>query len=83
MAFVTQECTPNRSLEIPEKTVMKQHLKRDINKLLHDLDPRERRILFLRYGLGGHSMRLYEVGKIFDVSKEWIRRMEKRALSML
>ncbi|CAO2818015.1 unnamed protein product [Amaranthus hypochondriacus] len=77
------ECTPDTSIEVPERTVMKQHMRNDIYRLLQELDPKERRILILRYGLEGHCMSLHEVGKIFDVSKEWIRRMEKRALTKL
>ncbi|XP_021739089.1 RNA polymerase sigma factor sigC-like [Chenopodium quinoa] len=77
------ECTPDTSLEMPEKTVMKQHMKNDVHKLLKELDPKERRVLILRYGLEGHCMSLHEVGKIFNVSKEWIRKMEKRAFNKL
>lgn len=83
MELMTQECTPDTSIEVPERTVMKQHMRNDIYRLLQELDPKERRILILRYGLEGHCMSLHEVGKIFDVSKEWIRRMEKRALTKL
>lgn len=77
------ECTPDTSLDMPGNTVMKQHMRNDIHKLLQDLDPKERRVLILRYGLEGHCLSLHEVGKIFHVSKEWIRKMEKRALTKL
>ncbi|KNA19660.1 hypothetical protein SOVF_059470 [Spinacia oleracea] len=77
------ECTPDTALEMPEKTVMKQHMRNDVHKLLQELDPKERRVLIHRYGLEGHCMSLHEVGKVFDVSKEWIRKMEKRALTKL
>lgn len=77
------ECTLDTTIEIPEKTVMREHMRNDINKLLKELDPKERRVLVLRYGFEGHCMSLHEIGKIFDVSKEWIRRMEKKALTKL
>lgn len=81
--MIFQECTPDTALEMPEKTVMKQHMRNDVHKLLQELDPKERRVLIHRYGLEGHCMSLHEVGKVFDVSKEWIRKMEKRALTKL
>lgn len=77
------ECTADTSLEMAEKRVMREHRRNDIDKLLNELDPKERRVLILRFGFGGHCMSLHEVGKIFNVSKEWIRRMEKKALTKL
>ncbi|XP_074276466.1 RNA polymerase sigma factor sigC isoform X2 [Silene latifolia] len=77
------ECTSDTTIEIPEKTVMKQQMRNNIMKLLDELDPKERRILVLRYGFGSHCMSLHEIGKIFEVSKEWIRKIEKKAFSKL
>ncbi|KAL9226862.1 hypothetical protein vseg_002625 [Gypsophila vaccaria] len=77
------ECTADTTIEMPQITLMKQHMKSDIDKLLDDLDPKEKRLLVLRYGFGSHCMSLHEIGKIFNVSKEWIRRMEKKALTKL
>lgn len=48
------------------------------------LTDRERQILKLRYGLDDHQPRtLGEVGKIFSLSKEGIRKLQKRALKEL
>ncbi|KAK9683837.1 hypothetical protein RND81_10G167900 [Saponaria officinalis] len=77
------ECTADTTIEMPQKTLMKQQMKSEIEKLLDNLDPKERRVLVLRYGFGSHCMSLHEIGKIFNVSKEWIRKMEKKAMTKL
>jgi RNA polymerase primary sigma factor len=45
------------------------------------LDPRERRILELRFGLGNEDEHtLEEVGQVFKLSRERIRQIEQKAL---
>jgi RNA polymerase primary sigma factor len=58
------------------------------NEALHDalenLSYRERRVLELRYGLGGeHPRTLNEVGRTFNVTRERIRQIENHSLSKL
>ncbi|GAB4837155.1 hypothetical protein Ancab_002066 [Ancistrocladus abbreviatus] len=78
------ECTPDTSIETPERVITRKNMKSKMIKLLNGLDPKERQVLVLRYGLGGHQQKsLDEIGKLFRVSKEWIRRMERRALTKL
>ncbi|MBP1633048.1 MAG: polymerase, sigma 70 subunit, RpoD subfamily [Acidobacteria bacterium] len=48
------------------------------------LDPRERDVIILRYGLDGTTPRtLSDVGKHFDLTRERIRQIEGRALAKL
>jgi RNA polymerase primary sigma factor len=48
------------------------------------LDPRERDVIVLRYGLDGSTPRtLSDVGKHFDLTRERIRQIEGRALAKL
>ena len=48
------------------------------------IDPRERRVIALRYGLGnGHAMSLRDVGKIMGLSGERVRLIEREALRKL
>ncbi|HXF57389.1 MAG TPA: sigma-70 family RNA polymerase sigma factor [Actinomycetota bacterium] len=48
------------------------------------LDPRERKVIALRYGLGnGHPMSLRDVGKIMGLSGERVRLIEREALRKL
>jgi RNA polymerase primary sigma factor len=52
--------------------------------LLSNLQPREEKILCLRFGLYGRQPQtLQRIGKIFNVSKERIRQIEKEALAKL
>ncbi|KAH0989883.1 hypothetical protein GBA52_001366 [Prunus armeniaca] len=78
------EFTPDTSLKSPEETVMRQHMKKDIHDLLKGLNLRERQVLVLRYGLNNYDPKsLEEIGRLFHVSKEWIRKIEKKALMKL
>lgn len=53
-------------------------------ELLSSLQPREEKILRLRFGLDGHPAETLEkIGKTFNVSKERIRQIEKKALRKL
>jgi RNA polymerase primary sigma factor len=55
-----------------------------LSAALNNLSFRERRVLELRYGLGGEQPRtLDEVGRTFNVTRERIRQIENRSLSKL
>jgi len=55
-----------------------------LNELLQQLDPRERMILFMRYGLDGHPPRtLNEVSRTIGRTRERVRQIQKRALKKL
>ncbi len=51
---------------------------------LANLSYRERRVLELRYGLGGeHTRTLDEVGRAFNVTRERVRQIENQSLKKL
>ncbi|XP_062101354.1 RNA polymerase sigma factor sigC [Humulus lupulus] len=78
------EFMADMSITTPEETVMRQHMRKDIHNLLAGLDSRERQVLILRYGFNNYQPKsLEEIGKLFRVSKEWIRKIEKKALTKL
>ncbi|OMO66884.1 RNA polymerase sigma-70 [Corchorus capsularis] len=78
------EFIPDLSIRSPEKTVMRQHMEKDIYDLLNGLDARERQVMVLRFGLKGSPPRsLEEIGRLFHVSKEWIRRIERKAMTKM
>jgi RNA polymerase primary sigma factor len=55
-----------------------------LREALENLTYRERRVLELRYGLGGeHPRTLDQVGRTFNVTRERIRQIEKHALTKL
>jgi RNA polymerase primary sigma factor len=56
----------------------------DLRTLLDYLNPREREILSLRFGLqGDQPLTLDEVGRMFNVTRERIRQIEAKALTKL
>jgi len=79
-----QELLPDATIESPEDAVMKQHMRKDVHDLLKGLNLRERKILTLRFGLNDNQPRsLQDIGTLFKVSKERIRKIEKKALTKL
>jgi RNA polymerase primary sigma factor len=67
-----------------EDEIVRASLKRTINDMLEELEPREIEIINLRYGLNEMEEKtLEELGKKFGVSRERIRQIETRALEKL
>ncbi len=53
-------------------------------KIFEVLDPRERRIIALRYGLaGGAPLTQREVSRLENISRSYVSRIEKRAIDKL
>ena len=68
----------------PEDFLLDVALKDDINTVLSTLSDREREIIELRFGLVGKiPMSLKEIGEIYNLTKERIRQIEKKALERL
>ncbi len=58
--------------------------KEALRDALQNLSYRERRVLELRYGIGGkHPRTLEELGRTFNVTRERIRQIESRSLKKL
>jgi RNA polymerase primary sigma factor len=76
---IEDENTPDLT-ELSDRRMLKELLA----TLLGELDPREARIVSLRYGLGDGQMRtLKEVADVFGLSRERIRQLERAALFKL
>ncbi len=61
-----------------------QQLQEQIDQALNVLNPRERIIIEMRYGLkDGHSLSLDEVSSVFHLTRERIRQIEVKALRKL
>ena len=59
-------------------------LREEIDSMLQGLNPREREVIILRFGMEtGHPLTLEEVGKRFNVTRERIRQIETAALRKL
>ena len=67
--------------EDPFATLRDKDLREEVGDLLDVLDPRERKIISFRFGLGGGKERtLEEVGHKFGVTRERIRQLQNIAL---
>ncbi|WP_320130912.1 sigma-70 family RNA polymerase sigma factor [uncultured Sphaerochaeta sp.] len=68
----------------PEDFLLEGSLKEDISSVLSTLSDKERDIIELRYGLEGKApMSLKEIGELYNLTKERIRQIEKKALERL
>jgi RNA polymerase primary sigma factor len=70
--------------ESPYERAVEILTKEALRETLENLSYRERRVLELRYGLGGeHPRTLDEVGRTFNVTRERIRQIENQSLKKL
>jgi RNA polymerase primary sigma factor len=71
-------------LASPVEATLQQDRSARLQQLLEVLTPRERRIIMLRFGLGGEGEHtLEQIGKQFDLSRERIRQIEQVAMEKL
>ncbi|KAI3474630.1 hypothetical protein Pfo_029812 [Paulownia fortunei] len=79
-----QEITADTTIEVPDVGVAKQLMRQHVRNLLSVLNPRERKIIRLRFGIeDGKQKSLSEIGAGFGLSKERVRQLESRALYKL
>ncbi|MDD5492663.1 MAG: RNA polymerase sigma factor RpoD [bacterium] len=68
----------------PVNSAIRIMRRKEIEKILNTLTPKEGKIIKLRFGIGdGYPRTLEEVGKIFNVTRERIRQIESKALRKL
>lgn len=68
----------------PEALMIERSLKEDINEVLTTLTEKEAEIIQFRFGLNGRSpLSLKEIGDRYQLTKERIRQIEKKALRRL
>ena len=76
--------SPTRTPRCPTKLQTQRSRQELLTNTLGTLSHRERRVLELRYGLGGEQPRtLDEVSRAFNVTRERIRQIENRCLQKL
>ena len=74
----------NARYESPGTSMEADDERRILMNRMERLDNRERSILALRYGLEGESpLTLKEIGRRLGVTREWVRKIELRALRKL
>ena len=87
MTAETNRWTPEEAIdgcEQPGSEMEWEDEKRALLRRLDRLDDRERTILALRYGLEGATpLTLKEIGRRLGVTREWVRKIELRAVRKL
>jgi RNA polymerase primary sigma factor len=79
-----EEFIEDEQHEAPEQYAMNRALKQDIEGVLDTLDQKEAAIIRFRYGLGDCvPLSLKELGDRFNLTKERIRQIEKKAIKRL
>ena len=74
----------NQESESPYESVQNRELAKRVEEVLSTLTEREEKIIRLRFGIGESAeYTLEEIGKRFNVSRERIRQIEKKALIRL
>jgi RNA polymerase sigma factor (sigma-70 family) len=77
--LLVQETVPPVDVELMHEATIEQ-----LRRAMHDLDPRERDVMDLRFGLRGDDPRtLQEIGDRLDLSRERVRQIQSRALGKL
>lgn len=68
----------------PDQEVIEKSLQEEINNVLKTLSSKEAQVIECRFGLNGKKpMSLKQIGELFNLSKERIRQIEKKALKRL
>lgn len=68
----------------PDQNLEREHLNSLINSVLDTLSKKEKEIIEYRFGLNGvRNMSLKEIGRKYNLTKERIRQIEKKALNRL
>lgn len=76
-------------IEVPqvdpvEHSMIRESMIEQIGEVLQELDPREREVISLRFGLdGGEARTLKEVGDQLNISRERVRQIEAKAKQKL
>lgn len=78
------ECIPDERAKMPEEELIESHDKKELRRLLDTIDYREACVLKMRYGLDNtEPMTLREVSKKLHISREWVRKIERKAINRL
>jgi RNA polymerase primary sigma factor len=74
----------NDSLPGPEKELVVESLRKDIERSLSTLTSREGDVVRFYYGLNGkHALTLEEIGERFDLTRERVRQIKEKAIRRL
>lgn len=75
---------PNDDINNPEQGLVKESLRKDIDRSLSTLTMREGEVVRLFYGLNGkYPLTLEEIGEKFDLTRERVRQIKEKAIRRL
>ncbi len=75
---------PNTYMNSPENELVKDSLRKDIERSLSTLTHREGEVVRLFYGLNGkYPLTLEEIGEKFDLTRERVRQIKEKAIRRL
>src|SRR6185437_7384155 len=78
------DIVPDENTPSPSDAIERDMLRQDVRRVLDGLNPRERQVIELRFGLvDDHDYTLEEVGKRLKVTRERVRQIEERAIRKL
>lgn len=75
---------PNNFMSSPENELVRESLRKDIERSLSTLTIREGEVVKLYYGLNGkYPLTLEEIGEQFDLTRERVRQIKEKAIRRL
>ena len=74
---------PNEDSPMADSSLNQESLSKEVNRALEQLNPRERDILRMFFGIGCQEMTLEEIGAKFDLTRERVRQIKEKAIRRL
>ncbi len=74
---------PNEDSPMADQSLNQESLSKEVNRALEQLNPRERDILKMFFGIGCQEMTLEEIGAKFDLTRERVRQIKEKAIRRL
>ena len=74
---------PNEDSPMADSSLNQESLSKEVNRALEQLNPRERDILKMFFGIGCQEMTLEEIGAKFDLTRQRVRQIKEKAIRRL
>jgi RNA polymerase primary sigma factor len=74
---------PTDDSPMADQSLNQESLSKEVNRALEQLNPRERDILKMFFGIGCQEMTLEEIGAKFDLTRERVRQIKEKAIRRL